>query len=410
MIDQTHDPQLQSWVPGASDSAGLFPIQNLPYATYRLRGEEGMRTGVRIGEFLLDVGAALGLPGLKMIMGLAKSDRAEFRHRLSRFLSEYESGADRYLVPLVDTDLHVPVEIGDYTDFYASVDHATNVGRMFRPERPLFPNYKWVPIAYHGRASSVMVSGTAVRRPHGQVGMSADGPARFAISARLDYEAEIGAFLAMGNQPGEAIPIERAGDHLFGVCLLNDWSARDVQAWEYQPLGPFLAKNFATSVSPYVITAEALEPFRVVAAPRGEGDPPPLEYLREEQPGAYRIQVEVWLRTPRMAEPVRLSEGDFARMYWTFAQMVTHHASNGCRLRPGDLIGSGTISGPEKRNRGCLLEMTLGGKEPLALPNGETRTFLEDGDEVILRGFCELEGFRRIGLGECGGVVLPAAG
>jgi fumarylacetoacetase len=278
---------------------------------------------------------------------------------------------------------------------------------MFRPDNPLLPNYKWLPVAYHGRASSIVVSGTPVGRPGGQTVESPAGPPSFGPSRRLDYELEVGAFLGPGNELGTPIPIAHAADHLVGVCLLNDWSARDIQTWEYQPLGPFLAKNFATSVSPFVVTAEALEPFRCPSEPRPPEDPPPLPHLRSAGNDAYDITLEVWLRTERMDKAARISRSNFRSMYWTVAQMVAHHTSNGCNLRPGDLIGSGTVSGPAKLNRGCLLELTWGGKEPLELPEGETRRFLEDGDEVILKGWCEAPGFRRIGLGECRGRILP---
>jgi fumarylacetoacetase len=312
------------------------------------------------------------------------------------------------LHPISEVELLLPSDIPDYTDFYASIQHATNVGRLFRPDNPLLPNYKWMPIAYHGRASSVVVSSTPVRRPWGQIVSNPAGPPTYAPCRLLDYELEVGAFLGPGNPMGEPIPMARAEDHLFGVCLLNDWSARDIQSWEYQPLGPFLAKNFATSISPWVVTIDALEPFRVPSPPRAEGDPSPLPYLAATGDGAFRITLEVWLRSARMQDPARVSHGDFSSMYWTLAQMVTHHSSNGCPLRAGDLIGSGTVSGPEKENRGCLLELTSHGVEPLELPGGEIRRFLEDGDEVILRGFCEAPGFRRIGLGECRGTILPA--
>jgi fumarylacetoacetase len=296
--------------------------------------------------------------------------------------------------------MRLPVPIGDYTDFYASLDHATNVGRIFRPDAPLVPNYKHLPIAYHGRSSSIVVSGTPVRRPLGQLGAGQFGP-----SQELDYEMELGAFVGPGNALGQPIPIAEAERHLVGVCLLNDWSARDIQRWEYQPLGPFLAKNFVTSLSPWVVTAEALEPFRA-AAP--EHDAPVLPYLRSPKPSSFDITVEVWLRTPKMSGPVRVSQASFKDMYWTLGQMIAHHTSNGCPLRAGDLLGSGTISGPQRENRGCLLELTWRGQEPLHLPSGEQRSFLLDGDEVILRGYCVRDGFRRIDFGSCSGVILPA--
>jgi fumarylacetoacetase len=322
--------------------------------------------------------------------------------------------AARILVPMGEAELFLPAEIGDYTDFYASAHHATNVGSMFRPDNPLLPNYKWVPIGYHGRASSVVVSGTPVRRPSGQRKGPHDPAPTYGASRSLDYELEIGAFVGRGNALGARIPIEEAESHLFGLVLVNDWSARDVQAWEYQPLGPFLAKSFATTISPWVVTLDALEPFRVPVAPRAPDDPAPLPYLAsvvDQARGAFDITVEAWLATARMRAaghpPVRLSRGSFRDMYWTVAQLLTHHASNGCNLRPGDLLASGTISGPARESRGCLLELTWRGAEPLALPDGETRAFLEDGDELLLRAYCEREGAARIGFGECRGIVLP---
>jgi fumarylacetoacetase len=310
-----------------------------------------------------------------------------------------------------EAQLLLPVDIGDYTDFYASVFHATNVGSMFRPDNPLLPNYKWVPIAYHGRASSIVVSGTPVRRPSGQT-QTGDAPPSFGPTRRLDYELELGCYIGGDSELGDSVPISRARDRFFGVCLVNDWSARDVQAWEYQPLGPFLAKNFATTVSPWVVTAEALEPFRIPAFQRPQADPAPLPHLtsdEDQRSGGFDITLEVHLATEKMREqgiaPVRISRGNFRDMYWTLAQMITHHASNGCNLTAGDLLASGTVSGQAKDARGCLLELTWKGTEPLQLPTGETRKFLEDGDEVIFRGYCEREGAARIGLGECRGTV-----
>jgi fumarylacetoacetase len=327
---------------------------------------------------------------------------------VSQFLKTGSDKTEKWLLPLREVELLLPCEVPDYTDFYASIHHATNVGSMFRPDNPLLPNYKWLPVAYHGRASSVVVSGTQVRRPWGQIVSNPAGPPQYAPCRLLDYEVELGAFLGPGNRIGEPIPIGQAEDHVAGVCLLNDWSARDIQTWEYQPLGPFLAKNFATSVSPWVVTLEALEPFRRAPLARPAGEPDPLPHLQTTGDSAFGITLEVWLRSARMQAPMMISRADFSSMYWTLAQMVAHHTSNGCPLRAGDLIGSGTVSGPEKQNRGCLLEMTWRGTEPLKLPTGETRKFLENGDEVILRGWCEAPGFRRIGLGECRGVVLPA--
>jgi fumarylacetoacetase len=408
MIDFTHDPNLKSWIESANRADSDFPIQNLPYASFRKRGEERIRAGVAIGDMVLDVSDALGIPSITAVMAMSRSERTGLRRRLSELLSNYSSGAERAISPLSEIELLLPCEIPDYTDFFASIHHATNVGSLFRSDKPLSPNYKWIPIAYHGRASSIVLSGTFVRRPWGQVVPSPDQAPIYTPSRMLDYELEVGAFLGPGNPMGQPIPIGRAEDHLFGVCLLNDWSARDIQSWEYQPLGPFLAKSFATSISPWIVTLDALEPFRSTALPRPSGDPQPLPHLRESGNSAFRISLEVWLRSAKMQAPVRVSQSDFASLYWTLGQMIAHHSSNGCPLRPGDLMGSGTVSGPEKQNQGCLLELTRRGADPLQLPAGETRAFLEDGDEVILKGWCEASGFRRIGLGECRGLILPA--
>ncbi len=408
MIDATHDPALTSWVESANNPATDFPIQNLPYASFRSSAIGGVRLGVGIGEHVLDLTGAFNIPSMSTVMAMRREERTALRRSVSQFLATRSESAGKWLLPMREVELLLPCEIPDYTDFYASIHHATNVGSMFRPDNPLLPNYKWLPVAYHGRASSVVVSGTEVRRPWGQIVSNPAGPPQYAPCRLLDYEVELGAFLGPGNPMGEPIPIGQAEDHVVGVCLLNDWSARDIQTWEYQPLGPFLAKNFATSVSPWVVTLEALEPFRRAAPVRPSGDPDPLPHLQTTGDSAFEITLEVWLRSARMQSPMMLSRGDFSSMYWTLAQMVAHHTSNGCPLRAGDLIGSGTVSGPEKHNRGCLLEMTWRGTEPLELPTGEMRKFLEDGDEVILRGWCEAPGFRRIGLGECRGVVLPA--
>ncbi len=307
------------------------------------------------------------------------------------------------------------MEIGDYTDFYASIFHAANVGRLFRPDNPLLPNYKWVPIAYHGRASSIVASGAPVQRPNGQVMPPGESRPVVRPSRSLDYELELGVYIGAASEPGRPIPIDEAPRHIFGACLLNDWSARDIQAWEYQPLGPFLSKNFATTVSPWVVSAEALEPFRRALRPRPEGDPEPLPYLAsaaDRAEGGYGIAMEAWISSAKMRgqglEPVRISSADASDLYWTAGQMIAHHASGGCALRTGDLLGSGTVSGPDRKTAGCLLEITARGAEPISLPSGETRSFLEDGDEVILRGRCEREGFVGIGLGECRGAVISA--
>jgi fumarylacetoacetase len=316
---------------------------------------------------------------------------------------------------MAEAELRLPLAVGDYTDFYASVHHATNVGSMFRPDNPLLPNYKWVPIGYHGRASSLVPSGTPVQRPAGQLKDPKSEAPSFGPSRSLDYEMELGFVVGSGNALGSPVPIGQAESHLFGLCLVNDWSARDIQSWEYQPLGPFLAKSFATTISPWVVTMEALEPFRVPAFRRPPGDPEPLPYLDSaagRSRGGLDLTVEVYLTTERMRAagnpPHKLSRASARDLYWTLAQMLTHHTSNGCSLRPGDLFATGTVSGPAKDSRGCLLELTWRGSEPLTLPSGETRKFLEDGDEVILQGYCEREGAARIGFGECRGVVIPA--
>jgi fumarylacetoacetase len=438
--DETHDPARRSWVPSANGHPD-FPIQNLPLGAFRdARGES--RVGVAIGDQVLNLaaGAALlhagraatpvgtpwerlieacGAGSLNPLMALDPEARQSLRVAVSRLLASDAAGrpldsraGPELLVPMRDVEMLVPAEIGDYTDFYASVHHATNVGALFRPDNPLLPNYKWVPIGYHGRASSIVVSGTPIRRPLGQLRPDADAPPVFAATRRLDYELELGLFVGPGNRLGQPIPIADAERHIVGVCLVNDWSARDVQAWEYQPLGPFLAKNFATSVSPWVVTIEALAPFRAPLAPRGAGDPAPLPYLDhagDRARGALDIMLEVSLASRAMREqglaPMQLARSRFADLYWTPAQLVAHHASGGCNLRPGDLLGSGTVSGPAPESLGCLLELTRGGKDAIRLPSGEERTFLADGDEVIFRGWCEREGAVRIGLGECSGVV-----
>jgi fumarylacetoacetase len=437
--DETHRPELRSWVESANDPATDFPIQNLPFGVFTRRDSaDKPRIGVAIGDQVLDVAAAVSMgalelsragsvaadacsePSLNALMAQGRDAARELRRGLSTLLSaegrERPPNAATLLVPQAEVELHLPANIGDYTDFYASVFHATNVGSMFRPDNPLLPNYKYVPIGYHGRSSSIVVSGTSVRRPRGQTRDDASGgEPNFGPTRRLDYELEVGAFVAIGNKLGDPIPIERADEHIFGLTLLNDWSARDIQAWEYQPLGPFLAKSFATTVSPWVVTADALAPFRVPAFERPSTDPAPLPYLYsadERKSAAFDITLEVYLSSRTMRDrgdtPLRLTRSRFADMYWTLAQLIAHHASNGCNLRPGDLLGSGTVSGATKDSRGCLLELTWRGTEPIQLSTGETRRFLEDGDEVTLRGYCEREGWRRIGFGECRGVVVSA--
>jgi fumarylacetoacetase len=431
-INHTHDGGLASWVASANEPGADFPIQNLPFGAFR-RGEGEQRIGVAIGDSVLDLRAlsergllgiidadvprACRVPLLNDLMALGAGAWRALRGRLFELLSNEDerSGVEPCLVATTEVAMAVPARVGDFTDFYASAHHATNVGRLFRPDEPLLPNYKWVPIGYHGRASSIVVSGHPVRRPVGQRRPGAGGTPPFGPSEMLDYEVEVGVFVGPGNELGAPIPVAEAEEHIFGVCLLNDWSARDIQAWEYQPLGPFLSKSFATTVSPWIVTMEALTPFRAPAFERYAADPVPLPYLAEgvDLRGAgVDVAVEAYLETRRMRDEglaeVRLSRATTLDLYWTFAQMLAHHASNGCNMRPGDLFGSGTVSGAADDSRGCLLEITRRGEALVTLSSGEARTFLEDGDEVILRGFCEREGFRRIGLGECRGRVLAA--
>jgi fumarylacetoacetase len=435
--NETHDPKLASWLDSANTSETDFPIQNLPFGIFTRSGavDISAHVGVAIGDSILDVEAAVtaGLlpatPGtvacrsttLNALMALDAAERSALRSGVSELLrAGSDIGAraravrDSILIPMNLAELRLPVAIGDYTDFYASIHHATNVGKMFRPDNPLLPNYKYVPIGYHGRASSIVVSGTPVHRPLGQTRSGEASEPQFGPSRMLDYEAELGFFVGRGNDLGKTIPIRDADDHIFGYCLVNDWSARDIQSWEYQPLGPFLAKNFATTVSPWVVTAEAVVPHRVPALTRPDGDPAPLEYLSSEEndrEGGLDVTLEVYLSSPRMREenllPMLLSRAPFSRMYWTPAQMLAHHASNGCNLRTGDLLASGTVSGSSRDEMGCLLELTRRGAEPIELPTGETRKFLEDGDEVIMRGEMGTGGQRRIGFGDCRGVILP---
>ncbi|MGA7524021.1 MAG: fumarylacetoacetase [Acidobacteriaceae bacterium] len=421
------------WLESANDPAGDFPLENLPFGVFE--GEGGNRIGLAIGDRILDLAATVeaglfdGLPApipeacrAEELNNLARTGNAaarQVRSRAAELLSDpgLRRKVEPHLIPQKGAQMRSPFRVGDYTDFYASIHHATNVGRLFRPDTPLLPNYKWVPIGYHGRASSIVVSGTEIRRPWGQT-KSPDMPApTFAPATMLDYELEVGFFAGQGNALGQSIPLDEAEQHIFGLCLVNDWSARNIQSWEYQPLGPFLAKNFATTLSPWVVTLDALEPFRVPAMERPEGDPPPLPYLqsqRDQQHGGFDITLDVWLATAKMRAkgqgPVRLSRGNMRDLYWTPAQMLAHHASNGCNLQTGDLLATGTVSGATRDSVGSLLERTRRGAEPLELPNGENRKFLEDGDEVILRGCCEREGYPRIGLGECRGLVIAALG
>jgi fumarylacetoacetase len=429
MIDETHDVQLMSWVEG-SQPGGDFPVQNLPLGIFS-EAKGLRRPGVAIGDYILDLPAVADLldekwrddlsqPILNAWLSRGPEAHRALRARLSEILTDdrYRDDVEMQLIGQSEVRMHVPCLIGDYTDFYVGIHHATNVGRQFRPDSPLLPNYKYVPIGYHGRASSVRSSGEPVVRPSGQrKPPDADAP-DYGPSRRLDYELELGIWIGRGNDLGQPFPIGEAGRHIAGYCLLNDWSARDLQAWEYQPLGPFLAKNFLTSVSPWVVSADALAPFRSPMPSRPQGDPLPLPYLDDPsdcESGALGIQLEVTLSTAKMREqrqlPHVLSRGRAdAAMYWSAAQIVTHHASNGCNLQPGDLIGTGTLSTDKEDGLGSLLEISRGGKQPVDLPSGETRSFLEDGDEITLRAWCERDGAVRIGLGECAGRVVSTAG
>ena len=412
-MNRTHDPKLQSWVESANDPATDFPIQNLPLGVFKRKNSNELpRGGVAIGDQILDL-AALGLKTGPTLNGLAAAGRpawSKLRKTLSTLLSKpgNEKKYGKFLTPQRKAELFLPVAIGDYSDFYTGIYHAQNAGRLFRPDNPLLPNYHWVPIGYHGRASSVVVSGTPVVRPLGQT-KAADAPApSFDPSKRLDFELELGFVIGPGNALGKPVPVSKALDHVFGVTLFNDWSARDIQAWEYQPLGPFLGKSFASTMSPWIVTLEALEPFRCRAFARSADQPAPLPYLsdeRDQENGNFDIHLEAHLRTPKMRRPHCLSRSNFRHSYWTPAQIVAHQASNGCNLQPGDLLGSGTISGPTPDALGSLLEMTQGGRNPVSLPNGETRAFLEDGDEVILKGRCERPDCATIGFGEAAGLV-----
>ena len=427
-LDRSHDPARVSWVSSANGHPE-FPIQNLPLARVKLGNTPGA-IAVAIGESALIVPVAIeagwgkdlppgalsiGMSALNVFAGRPPSEWRAARLALSDALSdpEWEERLRPALRPITELDYLVPFQIYDFTDFYASMYHASNVGSMFRPDNPLLPNYKWVPIGYHGRASSIVVSGTPVRRPRGQTAPPGSSEPGFGVSRSLDYELELGIFLGGRNALGTPVPSADAAARIFGFCLLNDWSARDIQSWEYQPLGPFLAKNFATTISPWVVTSDALIPFRVPMPARSVTDPEPLEYLRVPQDWTIAAELEVQLASAAMrgrGEPgmtvsrVRYDQA----MFWSPAQLVTHHASNGCNLYMGDLLGTGTISGAEPDSRGCLLERTWRGTEPLTLPGGETRRFLEDGDEVTFRGTCQAPGAVPIGLGECRGVVIPA--
>jgi len=433
-LDQTHDPRATSWVPSAQRAGTDFPIQNLPLGVFRRPGSGESRIGVAIGDQVLDLARAMAIgalqlepgyydcvaaPRLNSLLGRGRRALQAVRSAVFALLREdspLPRPSEDCLVASAAVELLLPVEIGDYTDFYASIHHATNVGKMLRPDQPLLPNYKWIPIGYHGRASSIVASGTPVQRPVGQIRPSPDAPPSVHATKAFDYECEVGLVVGKGSALGHPVPLGEAEDHLAALCLVNDWSARDIQAWEYQPLGPFLAKNFATSLSPWLVTLDALEPFRVPLADREPGDPAPLDYLAPGERGSragFAIELEVGITSLRMRSegiaPMRLSRCSFDRMYWSPAQLVAHHTMNGCNLRPGDLLASGTVSGPDPGSQGCLLELTWRGSHPITLPTGEVRRFLEDGDEIVMRGTCSRDGYPRIGFGECRGVVLAAS-
>ena len=420
--DATHDPQLRSWVASANTDTTDFPIQNLPFGRFQRPGDAGWRIGVAIGDQVLDLQAAGVIDHCDMarLLASAPAARRALRQTLSQGLREgsaQQAAWAPHLLAQSAVTLGLPCEVRDYTDFYVGIHHATAVGKLFRPDNPLLPNYKWVPIGYHGRASTLIASGTPFRRPMGQLkAPDAEAP-RLAPTQRLDLELELGIVMGQPSAMGEPVPMERAEEHVFGLTLFNDWSARDVQAWEYQPLGPFLAKNFASTVSPWIVTLEALAPFRQPFV-RDPADPQPLPYLSSEanrRAGVINVDLEVLLQTPRMREagqaPEVISRSNFAEAaYWTVAQLVAHHTVGGCSLSAGDLFGSGTLSGPRTEQAGSLLELTAGGKQPITLTNGEQRTFLQDGDTLVLRGACQRAGYRRIGFGACAGTVLPAQG
>jgi fumarylacetoacetase len=423
---------LRSWVTAANDPDGDFPLENLPYGVFRHEGRT--RVGVAIGDRILDLRAcaehgllcavscdALEVCGgqcVNALMACGTQASSTLRSRLASLLDDRAAGEIKarvkpLLIPMNEAEMQLPAVIGDYTDFYASIHHATRMGKRFRPDNPLLTNYKYVPIGYHGRASSIVVSGTEIRRPSGQIKVQGAGEPQFGPSRALDFELEVGVLAGAGNPLGQRIPIAEAEQHIFGLCLVNDWSARDIQAWEYQPLGPFLGKDFATTLSPWVVSWEALTPYRVAVAPRPAGDPQPLAYLRS--PTAERdgidLTVEAYLETQTMREggtaPALVSRANLCDLYWSLAQLVTHHASNGCNLCPGDLLATGTVSGAEEGSEGCLLEKQRDGRG-IELANGEARAFLEDGDRVILRAFCRRDGLPRIGFGECVGMVVGA--
>lgn len=420
---------LQSWIESACDPLTDFPIQNLPYGVFKKKSESP-RIGVAIGNYVLDLKAAIeeniiqdldqktinALNGttLNALMALSKLEQNSLRQKTIEILEESSSILrdnprlrNKLLIPLSQIDLLLPFQIGDYTDFYASINHATHVGSIMRPDNPLMPNYKYMPIGYHGRSSSVIVSGTQVQWPKGQI-LGEDGKPTFSLSKSMDYELEMGAVIGKGNAQGQPIAIDEAGSHIFGFVLLNDWSARDIQRWEYQPLGPFNGKNFATTISPWVVTSEALEPYRIVSDSRSN-DAQLLDYLSPSLPTAYNIVVEAYISSEKMREmglePILICLGSVKDLYWTFDQMITHHTSSGCNLNTGDLLGSGTISGPTMDSLGCFLERKAFKAQDLGLPDGTFRQFLQDGDRIILRAYAKKEGYPKIGFGECSGIV-----
>src|SRR5262245_33168582 len=437
MIDETHSVARRSWVASANGHVD-FPIQNLPLGVFT-PGRDAARGGVAIGDEIFDLAAALSLglfdasaapaaeaasgTTLNPLFALGRPARVALRHRLSEILdadgperTRIEGLRARLLHRAADCRLELPAAVGDYTDFFGGIHHATNAGKLFRPDNPLLPNYKYVPIGYHGRASSIRPSGANVRRPNGQRHGATEAAPSFGPSRSLDYELELGVWIGPGNALGTPIPIAEAGDHVAGFCLLNDWSARDIQGWEYQPLGPFLGKSFFTSISPWVVTPEALAPFRIAQAKRPAGDPEPLPYLSDasdQADGGLDIGLEVFLLTAGLRAkglPAhRLAASNARHLYWTVAQLVAHHTCNGCNLRPGDIFGSGTISGPTGDSLGSMLEISAGGRRPVELPSGETRRFLEDGDTVIIQAHCRREGYAGIGFGECRGTIVSAA-
>ncbi len=424
-MDETHDSKLKSWVEVDEDSN--FPIQNIPFGIYRPKGGGDLHVATAIGDYVLDLAYLddAGLfngtevegtevfhePTLNALMSMRRKAWKETRLVISRLLRQEADNLrdnndlkNMALIPMNEVEMQLPVDVGDYTDFYSSKEHATNVGKMFRPDgEPLLPNWLHLPVAYHGRASSVVLSGTDIVRPKGQTKTPDASTPSFGNSERLDFELEMGVFIGAGNRLGEAVAVDTAEDHVFGLALVNDWSARDIQTWEYQPLGPFLAKNFATSISPWIITLEALEPFRC-SGPKQ--DPKPLEYLRNTKDSTFDINLGIYLKTENMDSDQLISSSNYNYLYWNMNQQIAHHTITGCNLRTGDLLASGTISGPNKNNRGSMLELSWLWTEPIKLSNGDERKSLQDGDTVTLRGWCQGDGYR-IGFGDCTGTILP---